>query len=72
MADSAVINFLNRVAEDPALRTKAKGIYTSEGAPGLVRLAAQEGFAFSERALDDVISPSQLDPSAVGTSIGWD
>jgi nitrogen fixation uncharacterized protein len=72
MADSAVVSFLNRVAEDPALRTKAKSAYTTKGAEGLVQLGAENGYIFSARALDEVISPSQLDPTAAGVSIGWD
>jgi hypothetical protein len=71
MAEGAVVSFLNQVAEDPALRTKAKNTYTTKGAEGLVQLAAENGYVFTARALDEVISPSRLDPSAAGTSIGW-
>lgn len=72
MADSAVVSFLNQVAEDPALRAQAKGVYTTKGAEGLVNLGAEKGYVFSAQALDEVISPSRLDPAAAGTSIGWD
>lgn len=72
MADSAVVSFLNRVAEDPALRAEAKGAYTTNGAEGLVKLGSEKGHVFSAQALEEVISPSQLDPTAAGTSIGWD
>jgi hypothetical protein len=71
MADSAVVSFLNRVAEDPALRTEAKRAYTTKGAEGLVQIGAENGFVFSAHALDEVISPSRLDPTAAGVSIGW-
>jgi hypothetical protein len=72
MADSAVVSFLNQVAEDPALRTKAKAAYTTKGAEGLVHLAEDNGYAFSAHALEEVISPSRLDSTGVGISIGWD
>jgi hypothetical protein len=71
MADQAVVDFLNKVATDPALRTEAKETYTTKGAEGLVELAAKQGDTFSEKALDEVISPSNLEPGAAGVSIGW-
>lgn len=71
MADSAVVEFLNKVASDPQLRQEAKKTYTSEGVDGLVRLGEQQGDSFSADSLEEVISPSNLEPGAQGVSIGW-
>ena len=71
MANEAVVEFLNKVASDPSLRSQAKETYTTQGLDGLVALGAQQGDEFSADALEDVISPSNLETGAAGVSIGW-
>ena len=71
MSRQNVEDFLNQVAADPSLRSNAQSTYRSDGVDGLVQLGSQQGKDFTGQELESIISPSELQSGAQGTSIGW-
>ncbi|MGH3831254.1 MAG: hypothetical protein ACRDRS_12550 [Pseudonocardiaceae bacterium] len=73
MSDTAVVEFLNKIAGDESLRSTAKRAFRDRGAEGIVELGAKQGKIFTSQELDAVISPKRIKTGMAESaiSIGW-